>query len=271
MTGPRSLDLLEPETSNRQGTDMTGVAVRDMAPAAVASVQDSGSGSVAALLHLAVEKGTPVAELGKLIDLHERLEARQAAKDFADAMAKFQAECPSIKKSSKANIVTSGGGQYAYTYAELDEIARTINPILAKHGLSYTWDTNADDKMLTVICTVRHINGHSISSSFVLPVESKSAMSAQQKYGAAQTFAQRKSLSAALGLTTTDSDTDGASANPETINEDQQTVLGDLLKEANATPSRFFKYLGVTSLAEIRAVDYEHAKTTLERKKVGAM
>ena len=270
MPGPRSLDLLEPNTSN-QGNLMTGIAVREERPAALATVQDAGNSSIAALLHMAVEKGTPVAELSKLIDLHERLEARQAAKDFADAMAKFQAECPSIKKSSSANITTNGGGQFAYTYAELDEIARTINPILAKHGLSYTWDTSADDKMLTVICTVRHINGHSISSSFILPVSSKSAMSEQQKYGAAQTFAQRKSLSAALGLTTTDSDIDGASEDPATITEDQQTLLSDLLKAAQATPSRFYKYLGVTSLAEIKAVDYEHAKTTLERKKVGAM
>ena len=270
MSGPRSLDLLEPNTSN-QGNTMTGIAVREERPAALATVQDGGNSSITALLHLAVEKGTPVDQLSKLVDLHERMEARQAAKDFADAMAHFQAECPSIKKSSSANIVTSGGGQFAYTYAELDEIARTINPILAKHGLSYTWDTSADEKMLTVVCTVRHINGHSISSSFILPVESKSAMSAQQKYGAAQTFASRKSLSAALGLTTTDSDTDGKSEDPVTITEDQQTVLSDLLKEAQATPSRFYKYLGVTSLAEIKAVDYEHAKTTLERKKVGAM
>lgn len=243
------------------------VAVRSHG--AVAPVSENGAGSITALLHLAVERGTPVEQLEKLVDLHERMEARQAAKDFAEAMAKFQQECPSIKKSSTANITTSGGGSYAYTYAELDEIARTVNPILAEHGLSYTWDTSADEKMLTVVCTVRHTGGHSTRSSFVLPVESKSAMSAQQKYGAAQTFAQRKSLSAALGLTTTDDDADGAGANPETITEDQQTELGDLITQTNTTPSRFFKYLGVETLAEIRTVDYAHAKTTLERKKEG--
>ena len=67
------------------------------------------AGSITALLQLAVERGTPVAELSKLVDLHERMEARQAAKDFADAMARFQAECPSVKKSSSAKIVTNGG------------------------------------------------------------------------------------------------------------------------------------------------------------------
>lgn len=270
VTGPRSLDLLEPNTSN-QGDIMTGIAVRDERPAALATVQESGNGAITALLTLAVEKGTPVDQLSKLVDLHERMEARQAAKDFADAMARFQAECPSIKKEKTAEIVTKGGARFNYTYAELDVIARTINPILAKHGLSYTWDTTADTKMLTVVCTVRHINGHSISSSFILPVESSSAMSEQQKYGAAQTFAQRKSLSAALGLTTTDSDTDGNSADPATISEDQVTVLSDLIRETSTMPSRFYRYLKVEKLADLPAVDFEHAKTTLERKKVGGM
>jgi hypothetical protein len=250
---------------------MTGLAVRDDTPRALATVPDAGASSITALLQLAVEKGTPVAELSKLVDLHERMEARQAAKDFADAMARFQAECPSVKKASTAKIVTKGGASFDYTYAELDQIARTVNPILAKHGLSYTWDTTADEKMLTVVCTVRHNNGHTITSSFILPVESASAMSAQQKYGAAQTFAQRKSLSAVLGLTTTDDDTDAASANPERITEDQALELGDLIRESNTTPSRFFKYLGVNSVADIRAVDYAHAKTTLERKRDGGM
>lgn len=229
----------------------------------------SGSGSITALLHLAVEKGTPVAELKELVALHELMSQRQAAQDFAAAMASFQAECPSIKRSSSAKITTRGGGTYDYTYAELDEIARTINPILAKNGLSYTWDTKADDKMLTVVCTVRHANGHSISSSFVVPVESASAMSAQQKYAAAATFAQRKSLSAVLGLTTTDNDTDGHVT--EKITEDQALMLSDMVKETETNLARFCKWLNVEKLPDVRAADWERARSTLERKKGGGV
>lgn len=252
---------------------MTTVAVRDrkaaLPDASTLTVPETGSGSITALLHLAVQKGTPVAELRELVALHEHMSQRQAAQDFAAAMAAFQAECPSIRKSSAAKITTRGGGTYDYTYAELDEIARTVNPILAKNGLSYTWDTQADDKMLTTVCTVRHANGHSITSSFVVPVESASAMSAQQKYASAATFAQRKSLSAALGLTTTDDDTDGVS--PETITEDQAIVLADLVKETQTNLARFCKWLDVDTLEQVRAADYQRAKSTLERKKAGTV
>jgi hypothetical protein len=244
-----------------------GLAVQEKG--ALASVPDTGAGSMTTLLQMAVERGTPVAELKELVALHQLMEARQAAKDFANAMARFQEECPSIKRSSTAKIVTRGGATFQYTFAELDEIARTVNPILAKHGLSYTWDTVADEKMLTTICTVRHANGHAITSSFVLPVASDSAMSAQQKYAAAATFAQRKSLSAALGLTTTDDDPDG-DANPEKITDDQVVVLTDLAKESGTNVARFCKWLGVEQLSDIPVTDYARAKATLERKKDGS-
>lgn len=250
---------------------MTAVAIqqresKEVAPAGVAALA-STSGSITELLRIAVEKGTPVEQLEKLVDLHERMELRQARAEFSQAMAAFQAECPSIKKASKAEIVTKAGGRFGYTYAELDEIARTINPIMAKHGLSYSWDSSVDKDILTCVCTVRHIAGHSITSTFTLPTESSSAMSPQQKMGAALTFAQRKSLASVMGLTTTDEDTDGAEkSDPETITDDQVTVIEDLVREAKVGLPRYLKYMNVASLSDIRAADYKSAVVRLEQQ-----
>lgn len=228
----------------------------------------NGKGSITELLHLAVEKGTPVEQLAQLVELHEKMEAREAAKEFAIAMAAFQQECPSIYKSKTAKITTQGGGSYSYSYAELDHIARTVNPILAKYGLSYSWDTAIDKGFLTCICTVRHLNGHKTESRFSLPTESKSAMSEQQKYGAALTFAQRRSLSSALGLTTTDEDSEAApDADPTPITDDQVIELEDLIAEVKADRGRFLKFLGVEELAQLPAVRYKEAIAALSQKK----
>lgn len=221
------------------------------------------------LLHEAVKHGTPVEQLEKLVALQERMEARQAAREFAAAMAAFQAECPSIKKGSTAQIVTKSGSKYGYAYAELDDIARTINPILAKHGLSYSWDSKVEKDTLTCVCTVRHAEGHSVTSSFTLPVDNPSAMNPQQKVGAALTFAQRRSLASVLGLTTTDEDTD-TEADPEPITADQRTELEDLAHEAKVDLPRFLKFMGVETLAEIRAVDYGKAMNALNQKRRAA-
>jgi hypothetical protein len=227
---------------------------------------DFGAQSMQHLLHFAIERGTPVEQLEKLVDLADRMERRQAERDFAVAMAAFQAECPSIKKGSRAKVATKGGGSYSYTYAELDDIARVVNPILARHGLSYSWDSTVDRDILTCLCTVRHLNGHSVTSRFTLPVENPSAMNPQQKVGAALTFAERRSLSAVLGLTTTNDDTDANPVDPTPINEDQVTELEDLIRETDSNRQRFLDYMGVESMAAIQASDYQRGLKALEQR-----
>lgn len=237
------------------------------APATRSESPMSETDSVRQLLQMAIEKSMPVESLEKLLAMHERVADRAAGQEFARALAAFQKECPPITHSKKAKIVTSGGGNYSYTYAELDAIARVINPILAQHGLSYSWNTTVDERnRLTCECIVRHVNGHiAAPATFSLPIENKSAMSEQQKVGAAATFAKRQSLIAALGITTSDDDFDGAAqVDPTPVNEDQVIALQDLLTESGRTLPKFLAFLGVDSLEKLPRVRFNEAKAALE-------
>lgn len=244
-----------------------GAMVRHEAPrtAAVAAPVIGESGSITQLLQLAVEKGTPVEALEKLVDLHERLAQREAAQEFYRALAAFKAECPRIGKSKTAQIATKSGGKYSYTFAPLDETTRIVDPILAKHGLSYGFDSRTENGQLTCTCTLRHVNGHSQPASFSLPTENASAMSPQQKIAAALTFAMRKSLESALGLTPTEEDTDAIAheVDPTPVSEDQLTELEDLVTETQADLRRFLKYMNVPALDEMPAARYAEAKAAL--------
>src|SRR5688500_16012647 len=108
------------------------------------------------ILTQAIDKGTAVEQLGKLLDLHERIERKLAAAEFAEAFAEFQAKCPPIEKNKLApKAATNSGATYGgYRYATLDEIARTVNPILGPLGFSYGWGTaiSDDGKRCTVTC-----------------------------------------------------------------------------------------------------------------------
>jgi hypothetical protein len=222
---------------------------------------------IAALLQAAVEKGTPPEQLGKLVDLYERMEALDARKQFFAAMARFQEECPAIPKTSTAEVTSSRtGSKFSYTYADLDEIVATIRPYLIKNGLSYNWDSeiSANGAMLTVICTVRHEAGHSERSKMTLPVESSAAMSPQQKYGAALTFAQRRTLSSALGLVTTDSE--DPKVDPAKVTAEQVAEIERLLGEAGADPEAFLEYIGAESVAAIPANKYQQAVSGLRQR-----
>lgn len=238
---------------------------RDLPAAYVTPARDDSS-NVAAMLHLAIERGVPVEALEKLVALHERVADRAAAAEFNRAMAEFQTTCPPIPKESTATIVSeTKGTKFSYSYAELDTIAETVRPHLHKLGLSYSWDSEVNEATVTCTCTLRHANGHSITAKFAAPVDSAARMNATQRHAAALSYARRQSLVQVLGLTTTEPDPDGDSG--EVVSADQVSNLESLIQEVKADRVRFLKYLGVSSLCDVRASRYASAVVALEAKR----
>lgn len=228
------------------------------------------------LLFSAVENKMPVEQLKEVFAMYERASDRVAQQAFAAATAAFQRECPPIKKNSTASIVTKSGSSFKYTFAELDDIARTVNPILARNGLSYTWDATVKGGDLTCVCTVRHVDGFSQTSSITVPTDTASAMSSQQKVGAALTFARRLSLCSALGLTATDDDIDGGDkGDTSTVSDEQIANITKMMENAATANKRelpefiasFLTYMGVADVKQIRAAEYQKAVDALRQKK----
>lgn len=218
------------------------------------------------IIQFAIGQNVPVETIERLVALKERMDDRAAAQEYNVALARFQADCPPIKKTSTAKITTNTGSSYGYSYAELDEIARTTRPILTRYGLSYSWDSDVEGDKLVCICTVRHVAGHAQSAKFALPTTTKSGMSDQQKVAAALTYARRQSLIQALGLTTTDPDTDGPRVD-EKVSPEQIVELLDLINSTGADMAKFLAYMGVTGLEDITAVrGYDKAKKALSAK-----
>lgn len=237
--------------------------VRPIDPASLA-VSDSPV-SIASILDKAVSGGMSAESLEKIVALYERVADRAAAQEFSSAMARFQATCPPIKKSSKANVVTKGGASYSYNYAELDTIAQHVRPLLSAEGLSYTWDSTEDKGLLSCTCTVRHVNGHSVAAKFSCSIDTAANMSGAQKSGGALTYARRQSLIQALGLTTTDPDNDAPP--PPTINDHQVANLDALMDEVNADRAAFYKWFGVKGIADIPASRFKEAVAAMEKKR----
>lgn len=245
------------------------------APAALAPV---GAGTdFAPLLRLAVEKDLDVDKLARLVEMQERAMERDARAQFFEAQSEFQKVCPPIRKVAAART-SPEGGKVLYTFAPLDEIARTINPILAKFGLSYSWDSTVaeDDKgaTLSCICTVRHKAGHFITATFKCPVAGTNMMSGAQKAASALTYARRQSLVQALGLTTTDEDDDGRDGGAsvgDAVTEEQAANIAALMDEVKADRARFLAIFNVGTVAEIPADRFNEAIKRLEAKrKAGA-
>lgn len=220
------------------------------------------------LIAQAIQAGTDPAALVTLSELAKEWEDRSARKEYAAALGMFQQRCPAIRKTREGPKATHAGSGAMYSYAPLEEITRTVDPILQDLGLAYSWDSTIVEGMMVVTCTLRHTNGHAESASFTCPCDSKSpAMSNQQKFGGAMTYARRYSLTAILGITTADDDVDGSDAEMmEFVTDDQAAELQDLAESPNVDTDAFLKWVGAESFFGIRAGQYEAAKNALKRK-----
>jgi len=187
------------------------------------------------LIQLAIQQGTDTDKLEKLMALQERWEANQARKQFFEALAQFQDECPVLIKDDKADFKTSKG-RTTYQYATLPGIVRQIKPALKSCGLSYRWEFGDQDGQIMVCCILTHIAGHSERTTMGGPAEDSGTKNKLQSRGSSLTYLQRYTLIGALGLATAQDDVDGAQKQPAEPNVDsmsleQQEKINRLLKD----------------------------------------
>jgi hypothetical protein len=219
------------------------------------------------MLERAVSSNAGVEVISKLMDLQDRWQAGQARRSFDEAMAAAKAEIPVIMKNREVDF-TSSKGRTNYRHEDLAEIARTVDPILTKHGLSYRFRTTSQpNEPVSVTCIVSHRHGHSEENTLSAGRDESGNKNSIQAVGSTITYLQRYTLKAALGLAASNDDDGSASEKPAFITSDQLQRIIALADEVKADKERFCKYLKIGSLAEILASDFDHAMRLLEAKR----
>lgn len=219
------------------------------------------------MLERAVSSNAGVEVISKLMDLQDRWQASHARRSFDEAMAAAKAEIPVIMKNREVDF-TSSKGRTNYRHEDLAEIARTVDPILTKNGLSYRFRTTSQpNEPVSVTCVVSHRLGHSEENTLTAGRDESGNKNSIQAVGSTITYLQRYTLKAALGLAASNDDDGSASEKPAFITSDQLQRIIALADEVKADKERFCKYLKIGSLAEILASDFDHAMKLLEAKR----
>lgn len=222
------------------------------------------------MLEKAVTNNASLEVVEKLMVLQERWEANQGRKAFDNAMADAKAEIPVIIKNRTVDF-TSAKGRTHYRHEDLAEVARTVSPILAKHGLSYRFRTTSNvNEPVTVTCIVSHRDGHFEENTLQAGRDDSGNKNSIQAVGSTLTYLQRMTLKAALGIAASDDD-DGESADAGSyITQEQAAQLSELAEEVGADKIGFCKYLKVDGIALIKGKDFARAVAALNKKRAQA-
>ena len=195
--------------------------------------------------------------------MRRELKAELAKEQFDHAMAKFQGECPVIKKDKPGG--KTNGGAVAYYYAPLDSIVQQTKDLIQKNGFSYAIQTQTKENNVKVTCIVKHESGHSESSDVEVPLGTKTqVMSASQVVASALTFAKRYAFCNAFGILTGDDDDDAAPVISKAPSDKQKIAhLCKLLGLDSKDPNTKLKIQEITKL-EVTESNYKEIINRLE-------
>lgn len=130
----------------------------------------------------------------------------QPASPLAAALAAAQAEIVDPPRNKKMSVP----GRKERTYAGLDDILRTVRPVLAKHGLAITQGLQTVEGKVFLITQLRHSGGEMIASSWEIAWKGS-----PQDRGSEVTYGRRYTLEALVGVAATDDDDAESISQPE--------------------------------------------------------
>lgn len=203
-----------------------------------------------AMIAEAVRLDLDPAKLHALMDLQQRVEAREAEKLFNAAMAACQSEMPTVIRDRENSHTRS-------RYASLEQVQFAIKSTYLKHGFAISISEAESTKpdMIRVRLVLRHTGGHAETYYREAPNDSKGAKGGAVKtdlQGAQSTvsYLARQMLLAIFGVTVADQDRDG-NDEAKPITQDQVKELHDLLTQTGSDIAAFLRWAKVEQLADI--------------------
>lgn len=243
---------------------MTAIAKR----AAAAPAQMS---ETEALFHVieraATNPNIDIEKMERLIQMQERVIARNDEREFNNAFTAAQSEMSPIAADCRNPQTRS---KYA-SYAALD---RVLRPIYTKHGFSLSFNTSPDapDQYIRVTCDVMR-GGHARHYQADVPADGKGAkggdvMTKTHATGAAMSYGMRYLLKMIFNVAIGEDDDDGNSAGvrEKSIDEKQAMKISDMIEASGANRAKFLEYLKVDAIENLPASRYDDAMAKLKAK-----
>lgn len=174
---------------------MTEIARIDKAPE-----QPQGATLLAVIARAASDPACDIDKMERLMQMHERAEAKRAEAEFATDLAAMQTDLPSISER--------GDAAGRYRYALWEDINAAIKPILSRFGFALSFRTDHSDG-IAVTGVLSHRSGHSERTTIKLPADKSGNKNDVQAVASSVSYGKRYTAGLLLNLTSHGEDDDG--------------------------------------------------------------
>ncbi len=225
---------------------------------ALEQVDTSPQAMMQIISRAAADPNMDVEKMERLLDVQERMMAKQAEINFTQDLVKLQAVIPRIKKNGK--------GVHGVKYAKYEDIDKAIRPLLIDSGFSLRYNSRDANGRVIITGTLSHKDGHSITDEIPLDIDKGSGRSSVQAVGSTISYGKRYLVGMLLNLVFEGEDDDGQTAGFIPLSQDQAAEIKKLLQETGADVKQFLNWVGAPNVDEMDAKNYQNAVATLKRK-----
>lgn len=226
-------------------------------------IQEGPGALLAALVNLAQNPNVNPETVAAWAGIQERMEARQAEREFSAALLRIQKKCPHIPKNG---IVNLGAGKGSYNFANWEDMDAIIGPILQDEGFTVTFsEAGSDANGIRWSATWRAF-GHSDQNFITLPPDTGAGRNALQARGSTNSYAKRYLCEDFLKLVRSGADDDGKLGGTKFITDEQSAELLSLMKQAGRDEVSLLERMTqgeVRSVQELQQQGYVMVKNTL--------
>lgn len=173
---------------------------------AVAKIEPEPQSLLEVIARAARDPNVDIDKMERLLQMQERVHARNAREAYAEALAELQPLLPVISERGK---ILNNNNEVQSTYAYWEDVNEHIRTLLSEHGFSLSFRTGRDGDLVTVTGVLAHRMGHSEETTLALPADISGKKNAVQSIASSLSYGKRYTAFMLLNVTTKGEDDDG--------------------------------------------------------------
>lgn len=236
----------------------------------IATVEPAG-GLLPAIISAAKDPAVDVSKLRALLEMQERLEEREARREFIAAFARLSQDLPRVKKNGTIDLGKdkAGAARGSIAFARWEDMDTAIRPLMVREGFTLSFDSAiraGEGGGLVVTGTLMHRDGHTRTASMPLPLDSGPGRNNLQAGGSTLSYGKRYCAEMLLNIVREGQDDDGKLGGTRFITADQVEELRKYIEATGTTEGSFLQHFEVAAIENIEVAAYAPARNMLLAK-----